>query len=42
MADPHVPRRRNWILIGLVAIGLPILLYLGVMLAIGLGLQSGY
>jgi hypothetical protein len=35
-------RRRNWIILGLVAIGIPALAYLGLMLAIGLGMSSGY
>jgi cytochrome oxidase assembly protein ShyY1 len=42
MDDRRARRRRNWIVLGLVAISVPVLAYLGLMLAIGLGMQSGY
>ena len=35
-------RRRNWLVMALVAIGLPLLAYLGLTLAIGLGLSGSY
>ena len=35
-------RRRNWIVVGLVAITLPILVYVGLMLAIAVGLSGSY
>ena len=41
MDDHRARRRRGWIVVGLVAFGVPIFLYLGLMLAIGLG-WSGY
>jgi hypothetical protein len=40
--DARRARRRNWIVLLLVVIGLPVVAYLGLMLAIGLGMSSGY
>jgi predicted RND superfamily exporter protein len=40
--DSRHARRRNWIILVLVAIGLPVVAYLGLMLAIGIGMSSGY
>jgi hypothetical protein len=35
-------RRRSWIIVGLVAIGVPIVAWFGLMLAIGIGLSGSY
>ena len=40
--DGHRGVRRSWLIVGLVAIGIPILAYVALMLAIGLGMSSGY
>jgi hypothetical protein len=40
--DSRHARRRNWIVLVVAAIGLPVVAYLGLMLAIGLGMSSGY
>jgi hypothetical protein len=40
--DSRTRRRRNWIILLLVVIALPILAYFGLMLAIGLGLSGSY
>ena len=35
-------RRRNWVVLMIVAIGVPILAYVGLMLAIAIGLSGSY
>jgi hypothetical protein len=35
-------RRRNWLVLFLVAVSVPALAYLGLLLAIGLGLSGAY
>jgi hypothetical protein len=40
--DSARKRRRNWIIVAVVAIGLPILAYVGLLLAIDLGLSGSY
>jgi hypothetical protein len=43
MDGPGRPRRRrNWLRIVLVVLGLPVLMYLGLMLWIGLSLSGSY
>ncbi len=42
MDSGRARRRRRWIIVGPVAIGLPILAYFGLMLAIDLGLSGEY
>jgi hypothetical protein len=42
MDGGRAKRRRNWIKLAVVTIAVPVLVYVGLMLAIGLGLSGSY